>query len=83
MIIIGIIIILYFALFNNKEHPDSLGKRLSKDRIQNNIEEIKGTIRPVIGSVIFNSIKTIEYREVRKNFGMIEILKQRLLIVKT
>ncbi len=39
--IIGIFLILYFGLYTNKEHPDSLGKRLSKDRIQENLQEVK------------------------------------------
>jgi hypothetical protein len=34
-------LILYFALFNNKENPNSLGNRLSADKIKHNLSEAK------------------------------------------
>jgi len=38
---IGIIIILYFALFHNKSNPDSLGVRLSGENLKKGAEELK------------------------------------------
>lgn len=35
---IGIIVILYFALFANKENPHSLGNRLSSENIKKNLD---------------------------------------------
>lgn len=42
---IGIGVILYFALFSNRENPDSLGNRLSSERIKKNITEIQDKSR--------------------------------------
>lgn len=39
--IVGVIVVLYFALFSNKEKPDSLGNRLSKEEIVKNFNEAK------------------------------------------
>ncbi len=39
--IIGVIAVLYLALFSNKEKPDSLGNRLSKDEIVKNFNQVK------------------------------------------
>ena len=39
--IIGITIIIYFALFHNKENKNSLRNRLSSERIKANAEYIK------------------------------------------
>lgn len=36
---IGIVIVLYFALFANKKSPDSLGNRLSSENIKKNISQ--------------------------------------------
>lgn len=38
---IGIALILYFALFSNKQNPNSLGNRLSTDRVKHNLEEVR------------------------------------------
>lgn len=37
---VGIILILYFALFHNKQDPDSLGNRLSGERLKENLQEM-------------------------------------------
>jgi hypothetical protein len=39
--IIGIILIIYFALFDNKENPQSLANRLSVKQLQQNASEVK------------------------------------------
>lgn len=39
--LIGAGFVLYFALFANKENPDSLGNRWSKQQLQKDIEEAK------------------------------------------
>jgi len=38
---VGIVLILYFALFANKHNPDSLGNRLSPEQIKQSIGEVK------------------------------------------
>ncbi len=38
---IGIVLILYFALFANTQHPKSLGNRLSSENIKKNLSEVK------------------------------------------
>jgi hypothetical protein len=38
---IGIALILYFALFSNKQNPNSLGNRLSKENVQKNLDEAR------------------------------------------
>ncbi len=38
---IGIIAILYFGFFSNKENPESLSNRLSKERVEQNLQEAK------------------------------------------
>ncbi len=43
--IIGVIVVLYFGLFSNKEKPDSLGNRLSRDEIVKNFNEVKERTR--------------------------------------
>lgn len=39
--IIALILIFYFGLFANKEHPDSLGNRLSADKIKKDFNEVQ------------------------------------------
>jgi hypothetical protein len=39
--VIGIVVILYIALFSNKHDPESLGNRLSVDQIKQDIEDAK------------------------------------------
>jgi len=38
---IGLILVIYFALFHDKKNPDSLGNRLSSDRIVKNFREVQ------------------------------------------
>lgn len=38
--IIGLILVIYFGLLSNKENPDSLGNRLSSEKIKEHIGEI-------------------------------------------
>ncbi len=38
---LGILVILYFALFHDKHHPDSLPNQLSAKKISKNLSEIK------------------------------------------
>ena len=60
---IGIGAILYFALFSNKEKPESLGNRLSKEEVSKTFNEAKNKSRFIISSV--NTAK--EGREFRPN----------------
>lgn len=39
--IIGIVAIIYFALFADKKNPESLGHRFAKDKIEKNLHEAK------------------------------------------
>ena len=48
---IGIGAILYFALFANKQQPDSLGNRLSKEEINKTFVEAKNRSRFIIANV--------------------------------
>jgi len=48
---IGIITILYFGLFSNKSNPDSLGSRLSSEKIKKNFSEAKEKSKFIITSV--------------------------------
>ncbi len=47
----GIVLILYFALFSNKENPNSLGNRLSKDRIKQNLGEVQERSKFIVTNV--------------------------------
>lgn len=47
----GIVLILYFALFSNKENPNSLGNRLSKDRIKQNLGEVQEKSKFIVTNV--------------------------------
>jgi len=49
--IIGIGLILYFALFANTEHPKSLGNRLSGDEIKKDLEDVKNKSAFIIKNV--------------------------------
>ncbi len=60
---IGIGAILYFALFSNKEKPDSLGNRLSKEEVGKTFNEAKNKSRFIISTV--NTAQ--EGKEVRSN----------------
>jgi hypothetical protein len=68
---IGVILIIYFALFHNKSNPDSLGVRLSADNLKKGADELKNkTIfitHNVIGAQKFaeqkqNSSKSFEQK---------------------
>jgi biotin operon repressor len=37
----GALAVLYFGLYANKKSPESLGNRLSKEKIEKNVEEVK------------------------------------------
>lgn len=39
--IIGIGLVLYFALLNNKDNPESLGNRFSKEKVSKNLNQAK------------------------------------------
>ena len=60
---IGIGAILYFALFSNKEKPESLGNRLSKEEVGKTFNEAKNKSRFIISTV--NTAQ--EGKEVRPN----------------
>jgi hypothetical protein len=60
---IGIGAILYFALFSNKENPESLGNRLSKEEVGKTFNEAKNKSRFIISTV--NTAQ--EGKEVRPN----------------
>lgn len=48
---LGICVILYFALFSNKENPESLGNRLSSENMKKNIGEMQEKSRFIIVNV--------------------------------
>lgn len=49
--IIGIFLVLYFALFYNKENPNSLGNRWSMENLKNNFGEMNEKSRFIITNV--------------------------------
>lgn len=48
---IGILLILYFALFSNKENPNSLGNRLSTENIKKDLSEAQEKSKFIIANV--------------------------------
>jgi hypothetical protein len=51
----GMLLILYFALFNNEQNPRSLGNRVSAENIKNNISEATKQ-----GSFIISNVKMVK-----------------------
>lgn len=49
--IIGICVVLYFALFSNKQNPDSLRNRLSKEQVTKNLQTAKEQSQFIISNV--------------------------------
>lgn len=49
--IIGITVILYFALFSNKENPNSLGNRLSPAKVKEHLNEVQEKSRFIVSNV--------------------------------
>lgn len=47
----GIVLILYFALFSNKQNPNSLGNRLSTERIKQNLGEVQEKSKFIVTNV--------------------------------
>lgn len=39
--VVGIMVVLYFALFSNKQNPQSLGNRLSSEKIKKHLSEVE------------------------------------------
>ena len=48
---VGIVLILYFALFSNKHNPNSLGNRLSADRVKQNLVEVQEKSQFIVTNV--------------------------------
>ncbi len=48
---IGVIAILYFALFANKKNPDSLGNRISLENVKKNFSEVEEKGKFIAGNV--------------------------------
>jgi hypothetical protein len=48
---IGIVLVLYFALFANKEKPESLGNRLSSENIKKSLSEAQSQSKFIITNV--------------------------------
>jgi hypothetical protein len=49
--LVAFVLVVYFALFSNKEHPDSLGNRLSSEKIKENFNQIKERSGFVISNI--------------------------------
>jgi hypothetical protein len=49
--ICAVFVILYFALFSNKENPDSLRNRLSKENIEKNLHDASNKSKFIISNV--------------------------------
>ncbi len=47
----GIILVIYYALFANKQSPQSLGNRLSKENVQKNLEQMKEKSKFIVTNV--------------------------------
>jgi len=48
---IGVVVILYFALFSNKHNPDSLRNRLSKENIEQNLHDVQAKGRFIVSNI--------------------------------
>ncbi len=75
--IIGLALVIYFGLFADKKNPDSLGNRLSSDRIKQNIDQAQEK-----GAFILSNIDkarqigaggTVEVVEPSQNFSTITV----------
>ncbi len=49
--ILGIFLVLYFGLLRDKSNPESLGNRLSKERLQENIAQIHNQSQFIISTI--------------------------------
>ena len=49
--IIAVIVVLYFGLFHDKSNPDSLGVRLSSERIKQNLNDVEDHGRFIISNI--------------------------------
>ena len=61
---IGIILILYFGLFYNKENPSSLGNRLSGENIKKGLNDVSQKSVKIIGGI--KKAEEIQKREISK-----------------
>ncbi len=66
---IGICLVLYFALFANKQHPKSLGNRLSPENVKKDLEDATSK-----GSFIISNVKMAN--ELAKNPDLQNKLKE-------
>lgn len=51
--IIALAVILYLGLFSNKESPESLGNRLSKEALENDLNEVKKKSNFIFTNVVY------------------------------
>ncbi|MFT5703296.1 MAG: hypothetical protein ACJAZX_000957 [Rickettsiales bacterium] len=49
--VVGILVILYYGLFYNKNHPDSLGNRFTPTKITSDIKEVSTKSFEIIANV--------------------------------
>ncbi|HLD76728.1 MAG TPA: hypothetical protein VI861_01200 [Rickettsiales bacterium] len=49
--ILAVIIVFYFGFYQHKEDPESLGNRLSKEKIKNNFQDIKDRTHFIVSNV--------------------------------
>ena len=70
--ITAIALILYYGLLSNKDHPDALGNRLTKDRIIENISDIKDKSKFIAVNVkMAKNHKKIQQKKVVENYEVI------------
>ena len=81
---IGVGIIIYLGLFSNRESPDSLRERLSKERLKENIGDVREKSRFIASNLKVaqeiattkpnqEAIKTISFEEIETGKGDVEV----------
>lgn len=81
--IIGIVAIMYFALFANKNNPQSLGNRLSSERIKKNLSEMQEKGKFIASNVqAAKSYVKVREEEIKNNGGAVDSMPQIVEIVK-
>ncbi len=70
---IGIILILYFALFANKEKPESLGNRLSPQQIKESVSDLKETSSFISEKIRLGKEQKVQLETAEKSAAKITI----------
>jgi hypothetical protein len=72
--IVGIIVVLYYGLFYNKQQPDSLSKRFAPDQIKNNLTEISSKSIDILSNLkkVEDIKKSLESQPIKEQQNSLE-----------